>query len=305
MRFKKLFLVSILIFSLLTMSCVYIVLPQGLDVGSTIEDKGWSGVVTNIGKSDAGDLRIDITIRNETGAWSSMKAVDSLPAVLSSGGKSSDCTTVFIGTGGHRLAPGFQIRGYTGGIKSEQVTQLLYVECPAGDAAPGAELTIKYAYFKGDLDYYHQEDGKIEGTMVLKLDEPSAQVQYPVYQAADGLVEAKDFNITAISDNVVSLVDIQRSDKGFTFTWKNANPTDFALKTHIGTPPVVCSDGVIYGWYEIMDLVSVPLTPAKGDMTWTTETSIPPEAKGCYILLSVESKNVRLYVNHLIDITDK
>jgi hypothetical protein len=234
-----------------------------------------------------------------------MEAVDGLPAVLSTGGKSTECSTVLVGTGGHRLAPGFQIRGYTGGIKSEQVTQPLYVECPVGEAAPGAELTVEYAYFKGALDYYHQEDGKIEGTMVLKLDEIAADVQYPVYQAADGLIEAKDFNITAISDNVVSLVDIKRAEQGFTFTWKNTNPTDFALKTHIGTPPVVCSDGVIYGWYEIMDLASVPLTPAKGDMTWDTETSVPPEAKGCYILLSVESKNVRYYVSHLIDITDK
>ena len=32
-------------------------------------------MVTNVGKSEAGDLHVDITIRNETADWSAMQAV--------------------------------------------------------------------------------------------------------------------------------------------------------------------------------------------------------------------------------------
>lgn len=287
------------------MSCVYIVLPEALESSSQGEARTWSGVVTGVSRTDDGSLHIDITIRNETGAWSSMNALADTPAQLSSGGKKTHCETVFVSTGGHRLAPGFQMRGYTGGTKAEQKTQLLYVECAFAEAAPGTELEIQYEYFTGDLDYYHQDSGRLESTLVLKLDEVAADLEYPVFEAQDGLAEPVDFTVLAISENVISLSEIQRTEEGFVFTWQNENPTEFALKTHIGTPPVIGSDGVIYGWYEIMDLASVPLTPAGGKITWTTETRVPPEVSGCYILLSVESKNVRLYVSHLIDITER
>lgn len=302
---NKLWLAGILVCSLLLMSCVYIVLPEGLETSGSSQDEGWSGVVTKVEPAGAGSLHIELTIRNNTGAWSAMKAVEGKPAVLKTGGESIDCPVVVMGTGGHRLAPGLQLRGFTSGTKAAQETQLIFVECPAAETAPGAELTIQYAYFNGELDYYHQEEGKIDGTMVVKLDDMAADLEYPIYQPVDGLIEAADVKITAISENIVTLVEAQRTDTGFLFTWRNENPTDFALKTHIGTPPVICSDGILYGWYEIMDLATTPLTSAKSSVDWTTELKVPADAGGCYILLSVESKNVRLYVNHLIDITDK
>jgi hypothetical protein len=98
---------------------------------------------------------------------------------------------------------------------------------------------------------------------------------------------------------------VQRTDKGLEFKWQNENPTEFALKTHIGNPPVIGEDGIIYGIFEIMDLASVPLTPAGGKVDWTTEVAVPQEVKGCYILLSVESKQMRLYVNYALDITSQ
>jgi hypothetical protein len=68
---------------------------------------------------------------------------------------------------------------------------------------------------------------------------------------------------------------------------------------------VIGDDGIIYGIFEIMDLASVPLTPAKASVEWTTEVTVPQSVKGLYILLSVESKNMRNYVSHAVDITDK
>jgi hypothetical protein len=77
------------------------------------------------------------------------------------------------------------------------------------------------------------------------------------------------------------------------------------LKTHIGIPPVVGEDGIIYGVYETLDIPEVPLTPAQGSIEWNTGVTLPPEVGGHYILLSVESKKPRTYSNYAIDITDK
>ena len=133
----------------------------------------------------------------------------------------------------------------------------------------------------------------------------ATDLTYPIYKEVDGLVRPANIEITALSDNIISLVDVQRTTEGFEFKWRNYNPTEFALKIHIGNPPVIGSDGIIYNRYEIMDLADTPLTPSGGDTEWTTKAAVPQDVSGCYILLSVESKNMRRYVNYAIDITDK
>ena len=130
-------LISVLVCALLLSGCAYIVTPEPESTPESATTEGWGGVVTNVGKTDAGDLKIDITIRNDTGEWSAMQAADK-PAVLTAGGKTTSCETVFVGTGGHRLAPGFQTRGYTGGTKAEPKLQPITVECKGAEAAPGA-----------------------------------------------------------------------------------------------------------------------------------------------------------------------
>ena len=88
------------------------------------------------------------------------------------------------------------------------------------------------------------------------------------------------------------------------FTWQNFNPSKFALKTHIGIPPVIGEDGIIYGVYETLDIPEVPLTPAQESIAWETEVTVPEDVSGLYILLSVESKKPRTYVNYAIGLTD-
>jgi hypothetical protein len=51
--------------------------------------------------------------------------------------------------------------------------------------------------------------------------------------------------------------------------------------------------------------VSVPITPAGDKAEWTTKVAVPQDVKGCYIMLSVESKKQRLFVNYAIDVSDK
>jgi hypothetical protein len=304
---RKKILVSILLAGTLLLSaCKYIVLPEDLDEFEDVAGAGtWSALITSVGESEAGDLHIDLAIRNDTGDWSTMQAADTPAVLATSDGKTTNCDTVFLGTGGHRLAPGFQIRGFTTGKKGETETQLLYVECKGAAASAGSTLTMDYVSFTGILDDYDTEANKTEGTLELNLDDVAADLAYPVGTPVEGLIQPAGQEITGLSDNVVTLLDVQRMETGFQFTWQNFNPTKFPLKTHIGTPPVVGADGVLYGLYETLDIAPIPITPANAKVEWTTEVQVPAEVKGFYILLSVESKKPRTYVNYALDITDK
>jgi len=310
MKSKKVLVPVLLIYTFFILACAYIVLPEGVEKPTESADKenrGWTGIVTNVGQSDSGDLRIDITIRNDTGNWSTMRSKDDKPAILTTSDGQTNCDTVFVGTGGHRFAPGFQTRGFTIKENDQLESQLLYVECTGATAESGATLSIDYISFIGELDYYVEveETNKVEGTLELNLDEVVTDLSYPIATPVDGLIQDAGAEIVALSENVISLLDIQRDESGFQFTWQNHNPSKFPLKTHIGNPPVIGEDGIIYGVYETLDIPEVPLTPAGESVEWTTAVPIPENVSGLYILLSVESKKPRTYVNYALDITDK
>ena len=305
MRVKKA-LVPVLICALLLCACDYIVLPEDLDSYDSQSSEGWGAVVTNVGKSDSGDLHIDLTIQNKTGDWSAMQAAAAKPAVLNAGdGKTTSCDTVFVGTGGHRLAPGFQMRGYVGGTKAEQKTQLIYVECKGAEAAAGSTLAIDYSYVTGEYNYYSPDESKVDATLEVKLDEVATDLTYPVAEAIEGLIQKPGTEITAINNVALVLTAVERTAASLRFTWQTSNPGEYPTYVHVGNPPVIGADGIIYGFYETPDIVSVPITPAGDKADWTTETAVPQEVKGLYILLSVESKKQRLFVNYAVDITDK
>ncbi len=294
-------LLPLLVCALLTFACRYIVLPEGIDTGPG-GGKGWSARATSV-KSEDGNLRIELAIQNETNDWSAMQAVAGKPAILSAGGKTTNCDTVVVGTGGHRLAPGFQMRGFTGGTRAEPVIQPLYVECPGAEATAGATLAIQYVYFTGWYNYYEPEANKGEGTLEVNLDEVATDLTYPIAEPVEGLIRPPDTEITAINDVALTLTNVERTDSGLRFSWKTANPGEYPSYVHIGIPPVIGVDGIIYGIYETPDLASVPITPAGGEAEWTTEVAVPQDATGLYILLSVETGKQRLYANYAIDIT--
>lgn len=304
MSIKKKNLFQILICSVFLYACAYIVTPMAETTPTSVSSKAWTAVVTNVGTSDSGDLHIDITIRNETGAWSSMQTVAGQPAVLTSGGKNTNCETVFIGTGGNSLAPGFQMRGYTAGTKQAPKTQLLYVECKGAAAAPGAKLSIGYNYVTGEFNYYvasKATNGKLE----LDLDQVSKDLKYPVAEEVAGLIEKADTKIDAINKCTLTLTDIKRTDTGLEFSWHTENPGAYPTYVHIGVPPVIGADGIIYGLYESPNLADAPITLPGDKANWTTKVSVPKDATGLYILLSVESKQQKLFVSHAVDINGK
>ena len=78
--FKKLPLLILLISTFFTFACAYVVLPEGLEAPDDGAGTGvWSASVTGVGQSDAGDLHVDITIRNDSRDWSTMQAVPGKP----------------------------------------------------------------------------------------------------------------------------------------------------------------------------------------------------------------------------------
>jgi len=298
-------LIPVLACALFLCACGYIVLPEEESVSTSAESEGWSAVATNVGKSDAGDLRIDLTIRNGTGDWSAMKAAEGKPAVLTSGGKSTNCDTVFVSSGGHRLAPGFRMRGYIAGTKAEPETQLIYVECKGAEAAPGSTLSIAYSYVTGQYNYYEPEANKADGKLELNLDQVATDLTYPIAEPIEGLVQKPDIEITALNKCVLTLTGVERTNTGMQFAWQTSNPGEYPTYVHIGNPPVIGEDGILYGFYETPDIVSVPITPAGDATEWTTEVAVPQDVKGFYIVLSVESGKARLFANYAVDITDK
>ena len=293
---------------MITFSCVYIVVPDDIDMSGGKGSKflGWSALVTSANTLEDGTLHVEVTIRNDTGEWSKLETLTEKPIVLETEeGDTINCDSFVISTGGHRLAPGFQMRGYSTMEDDQVSTQLLYVDCKGVDEKVGSELTVNYISFQGDLDDYAPDANKEEGVLKIDLGEVKTDLVYPIAELIEGLILQSDQSITALSENVVTLKDIQRTDTSFQFTWQNFNPSKFPLKTHIGTPPVIGETGIIYGVYETLDMVDVPITPAKENMEWLTEVAVPLEEKGFYILLSVESKKPRTYVNYAIDINEK
>ncbi|HEX5808333.1 MAG TPA: hypothetical protein VFY25_06675 [Anaerolineales bacterium] len=307
MKRRKILVRILLAYTLFISACVYVVLPEDLEpVGDGTAIELWSALITGVETSTSGDLHIDIAIRNDTGDWSAMQAVEGKPAILTtSDGKTTDCDTVFIGTGGHRLAPGFQARGFTTGTKDDPQIQPLYVECKGAVISKGARLSIDYVSFTGILDDYDPQANKTEEVLELGLDDVVADLSYPIGSPVEGLVQPAGEGITGLSDNIVTLVDVQRGETGLQFTWENFNPTKFPLKTHIGTPPVIGSDGIIYGPFETLDMAPIPITPPNEKVEWTTDVTVPADVQDFYILLSVESKKPRTYLNYVLDITDK
>lgn len=303
---KKKFMIPLALCSLLCFACAYIVVPADLMTTPTsTASRGWTGFVTNVGVSDAGDLHIDISIRNDTTDWSAMSAVEGEPAVLTtSDGKKTNCDTVFVGTGENRMPPGFQMRGYTGGTKKEPVTQLLYVECKGIAAVPGQTLSLDYTYITGPYDL-HIPSIPVNETLTLNLDQIVSELKYPVAEPVDGLIHKMGDRIEAINSFSLILTDVVRTETGLELHWMEENPSDYPNYVHIGLPPVIGADGIVYGHYEDPSIAegTIALPHATGE--WTTSVQVPADVTGLYVVVSVETRQSKYFVSHVVDIADK
>ncbi len=285
-----------------TAGCGYIVPPPD-DSTPTPSGAGiWTGIATKVAPGANGGLHIDLAIRNDTGDWSEMHAAEGKPARLTVGGSTTDCATVFVGTGGQHIGSGFTIAGYTAGSLAKPKTQMLYVECAGVTSATGGKLAIDYSFVTGPMNYYVPSTTRNK-TMQVDLDQVNASVAYPFDKAPAG-VEKADATITAINNCQLKITDVARTDTGLKITWKNSNPTDYQVYVHIEAP-VVGKDGVIYGFYQLPHLVEAPITLAHQDASWSTEVTVPKDVTGLYIMAYVESHGEKTFYGHMIDITSK
>ncbi|HEY6608668.1 MAG TPA: hypothetical protein VI277_05675 [Candidatus Limnocylindria bacterium] len=282
--------------------CEYVVVPPEASGQAAVSGEGWTAVPTSVGPTDGGALGIDLTIRNDTGAWSAMEAAAKPATLTGADGATSTCATVKVGTGGHRVAPGLQIRGYQTGPKKAPVTELIRVECDGATAAAGAKVALEYVYVTGEYNYYDSDATRTAATLEVPLEPLAADLSYPIGETVDGLVQPADIEMTAINGMVLTLVATRRTDTGLAFDWQATNPGEYPSSVHIGTPPVVGADGIVYGFYESPDLASVPVTDAGATSEWTTEVAVPDDVTGLYMLLSVENKKQRLFTNYLLDL---
>jgi hypothetical protein len=289
----------------------YVVIPacdpndHGWGCGNdTMLTKGWIVLATNVDTTTAGVLHIDLTILNETAAWSAMQAVPARPAVLTADGKTTNCDTVFVSTGGHYLAPGFQMKGFTAGTMDKPIPQLLYVECKGAKAVPGSKLSIEVSYVTGQYNYYDKTAFEVDTKLEVDLDKIATDLKYPIVTPVEGLIQKLSDKITGLNEVVLSLADVQRTDKGFEFKWQAFNPSEYPSALHVGPPPVLGGDGILYGLYQDPGSVSAPLTSSGKTTEWMTTVDAPKDVKGFYIMVSVET-GTRLFTSYAIDISNK
>jgi hypothetical protein len=267
--------------------------------------KGWIVLATNVGTSVAGDLHIDLTILNETAEWSAMQAVPAKPAVLKAGdGQTINCDTVFVSTGGHYLAPGFQMKGFTTGAEAEPKTQLIYVECKGAKAVPGSKLSIDVSYVTGQYNYYDKTATETDTKLEVDLDKVATELKYPIAMPVEGLIQKIGDKIAGLNGVTLTLADAKRTDTGLEFQWEAFNPSGYPSALHVGPPPVLGEDGILYGVYKDPGSVSAPLTSPGKATDWTTTVDVPKDAKSFYIMVSVET-GTRLFDSYVIDISDK
>ncbi|MGZ8437120.1 MAG: hypothetical protein ACXWXR_01105 [Candidatus Limnocylindrales bacterium] len=297
---------TLLACGLVLAACGYIVTPAEESSPTPQTAAGtWTAIATAVKQTAAGDLHVDLALRNDTGDWSAMTVASSGAVSLTTqDGKTSQCGTAFVGTGGTSLAPGFEMRGYTGGTKAKPETQLLYVECAGAASSPGSKLAMSYTYVTGEFNYYSPAP-PASGKLEVDLDKPTADLAYPVAQSIEGLIQKPSEPIEAINKCKLTLTSAKRTATGLEFSWHTENPTAYPTYVHIGTPPVIGSDGIIYGFYESPHLADTPITPGGEHADWSTTVDVPKDVTGLVILLSVEAKAQKNFVSHAVDITDK
>ena len=159
-------------------------------------------------------------------------------------------------------------------------TERIRVECAGATAGPGAKLAVDYAYVTGEYDYYDAKTTGTEGKLEINLDELAADLTFPIAEPIEGLIKPADAEIPALNDVVLTLTDAVRTDEGFEFSWQTANPGEYPTIVHIGNPPVIGADGILYGYYESPDLASAPVTPPGDTADWTTEVAVPADVEG-------------------------
>jgi len=282
--------------------CDYIVIPETKSTPPPAEAEGvWTAVATSVAETADG-VAVELAIRNDTGDWSTMElAEDAVVTLVGGDGSTTSCGTAVFGTGGTNFPPGFIMRGYTGGTRFEPQTELLRVECEGAAAPAGSKLRIPYSFTTGEFNFYRPEPPQT-ATLEVDLDAPITDLSYPIGTETDLVVTPVGEPIEAINKILLTLVSVERTDDEVQLSWRTDNPTKYQAYVHIGNPPVIGSDGILYGRYSAPHLVDTPITLANSSAEWTTTVAVPSDVEVYYAMTGVESKQQKNYVSHLFDL---
>ena len=267
----------------------------------SLSTAGWGAVATKVEATDAGDLAVELTIRNDTGAWSVMEATG--PAVLTAGdGSTSSCATVKVGSGGHRLAPGPPGAATRRALKKTPTTEPIRVECAGATAGPGAKLALDYHYVTGEYNYYDPDATRVQGAARGPARRAGGGSRLPDRRPGRGPGPAgrpRDNGDQRRRPAAGGRAPVRRPPRA---RLGDHEPGEYPASVHIGTPPVIGDDGIIYGYYESSDLASVPLTPAGGTQdgrrAWRSR-----RARRGSTSCSRWVRERRLFTNYLLDLT--
>jgi hypothetical protein len=270
--------------------------------------KDWSLIPINLTESPADGggtvLHVDFAARNDSGDWSSMAAADPedrSAKLTTKDGKEYSCDTIQVSSGGHYLPPGFQMQGY---MSKRDGIKTLFVECNVAESSPGGSLTIPYTIVTGEYDYYEKGENVFESQLTVDLEQSPPTLAYPV-DSSKVESQAITEEIVALNKTTLSNTGVNRAGDEISFQWKVTNPGEYGTKVHIGRPPVLGSDGIVYGARVSPDIVDVPTAgPDGGTSEFETQVEVPSDVENLYLLLSVEQKRERLFSNYLIDLTE-
>ncbi len=181
---------------------------------------------------------------------------------------------------------------------------MIYVECKGAKAVPGSKLYIDVSYVTGQYNYYDKTAGQTGVELEVDLDNIASDLVYPVATPVDGLVQKPGDQITGLNGMTLTLLEAIRTGNGLEFKWQAFNPSEYPSALHVGPPPVLGTDGILYGVYQDPGSVSAPLTSPGKTTEWVTAVNVPADVSGFYIMVSVET-GTRLFMSYAIDISDR
>ena len=109
----------------------------------------------------------------------------------------------------------------------------------------------------------------------------------------------------AINECAITLIDeVQRAPTDLQFASQTSAPGEDPLRAR-SSPAGDRGRRRHYGSYEGPGLASAPITLPGQKVERATDVPVPKDVTGLYILLSVESRQQKLFASHVLDITGK
>ena len=68
---------------------------------------------------------------------------------------------------------------------------------------------------------------------------------------------------------------------------------------------MIGAEGVLYGLYEDPSIADATIALPHATAEWTTAVEGPNNVTGLYVLVSVETRQSKYLVSHVVDISDK